>query len=227
MKETILLVEDEMRLARWTQTYIERAGYGCLWASSGRDALCMARAEKPDLIVLDLMLPEVDGWTVCKKIREQSSVPIIMLTAKVAEQDIINGLKIGADDYVTKPFNPHELIARIEANLRRVTGRVGPGNILFAGPLKIDLGTMQCFVNCEPVTLTAAQFRLLEYFVRHPHQTLSREQIINDVFGADHDSFSRSIDVHIRRLRTRVEKDPSHPVLLQTVFGIGYRFCPE
>lgn len=227
MNETILLVEDEMRLARWTQTYIERAGYVCLWVTNGRDALHMARSHKPHLIVLDIMLPEVDGWAVCKQIRKQSSVPIIMLTAKIAEQDIIDGLKMGADDYVTKPFNPHELIARIEANLRRASGHVGPQHRLTCGWITLDLNTRQCFVQERLVSLTMAQFNLLEYFLRHPGYTLSRDQIINDVFGAEHDSYSRSIDVHIRRLRTKIEKDPSNPQYLQTVFGVGYRFCPE
>ncbi len=227
MAETVLLVEDELRIARWTQMYIERAGYTCLWASNGKEALHLARREHPDLIVLDLMLPEIDGWTVCQRIREESDVPIIMLTAKVAEQDIIKGLKLGADDYVTKPFRPAELVARIEANLRRKNGTIGPVNHLSVGPMTLDLDSRQCDLNGELISLTARQFDLLTFFMRHPRQVLSREQIIDNVFGADFDSYERAIDIHIRRLRTKIEVDPSNPQLIQTVFGAGYRFCPE
>lgn len=227
MVETILLVEDEMRIARWTQTYIEKAGYGCIWASNGKDALHMARREQPDLIVLDLMLPEIDGWTVCEHLREESDVPIIMLTAKVSEKDVIQGLRLGADDYVKKPFSPDELIARIEATLRRANGKAGPDNRLIVGNLTLDLHTRQCFLRDQPVGLTNRQFELLQFFMLHPQQVLSREQLIENVFGAEFDSYERAIDIHIRRLRTKIEHDPSNPTLIQTVFGVGYRFCPE
>jgi two-component system alkaline phosphatase synthesis response regulator PhoP len=227
MAETILLVEDEMRIARWTQTYIEKAGYGCIWASNGKDALHLARCEQPDLIVLDLMLPEVDGWTVCEHLRQESDVPIIMLTAKVAEHDVIHGLKLGADDYVKKPFSPDELIARIEATLRRANGKVSVGNRLVVGTLTLDLESRECFLRDERISLTNRQFELLRFFMLHPQQVLSREQLIINVFGEEYDSFERAIDIHIRRLRTKIEHDPSNPTLIQTVFGVGYRYCPE
>jgi DNA-binding response OmpR family regulator len=228
MAERVLLVEDEMRIARWAQAYIEKAGYSCLWASNGEDALHLARREHPDLIVLDLMLPGVDGWTVCRELRKESDVPIVMLTARVAEQDIVNGLKMGADDYITKPFQPGELVARIEATLRRAKGKfLSAGNRLVAGPFTLDLETRQCYLESRPVTLTVRQFELLAFFMRHPRQVLSREQLIDHVFGDDFASDERAIDIHIRRLRIKVEPDPSAPRYIQTVFGMGYRFNPE
>lgn len=227
MAEKILIVEDETRIARWTQTYLENAGYECLLADNGRDALYLARHENPDLIVLDLMIPEMDGWSVCKILRQESDIPIIMVTAKTLEADIINGLKLGADDYVTKPFSPAELVARIEAALRRAKGRLLPNQTVKAGSIELELNSRLCRVNGKIVSLTASQFDLLHFFMQHPRQVLSREQIINNVFGADFDSFDRAVDIHIRRLRTRIEPDPANPQYIQTVFGAGYRFCPD
>ncbi len=227
MPEKILIVEDEARIARWTQTYVENAGYECLVAYNGRDALYLARHEKPDLVVLDLMIPEMDGWTLCKILRQESDIPIIMVTAKTLESDIINGLKIGADDYVTKPFSPAELVARIEAALRRAKGRLQPTHTVKVGDIELDLSARLCHVNGKMITLTTSQFELLHFFLQHPNQVLSREQIIANVFGLDFDSFDRAVDIHIRRLRTRIEPDPSNPTYIQTVFGAGYRFCPD
>lgn len=227
MPEKILIVEDEARIARWTQTYVENAGYECLVAYNGRDALYLARHEKPDLVVLDLMIPEMDGWTVCKILRQESDIPIIMVTAKTLESDIIKGLKIGADDYVTKPFSPAELVARIEAALRRAKGRLQPTHTVKVGDIELDLSARLCRVNGKMITLTTSQFELLHFFLQHPNQVLSREQIIANVFGLDFDSFDRAVDIHIRRLRTRIEPDPSNPIYIQTVFGAGYRFCPD
>lgn len=224
MKQKILVVEDEARIAQWVQTYVENAGYTCIVTHNGREAIDLARSETPDLIVLDLMLPEVDGWTVCETIRNESEVPIIMLTARGAENDIIHGLKIGADDYLTKPFSPAELVARIEANLRRSSGKTeGP---MTSGDIALDPRTRECHVAGQPVTLTANQFDLLAFFMQHPHQVFSREQLIDGVFGIDYDSYERAIDIHIRRLRTKIERDPSNPQYIQTVFGAGYRFTP-
>lgn len=227
MTERILIVEDETRIAHWTKTYVENAGYECLMADNGRDALYLARHEQPDLIVLDLMIPEMDGWTICKILRQESDVPIIMVTAKITETDIISGLKMGADDYVTKPFSPAELLARIEATLRRAKGRLHANDMLKEGNIELDMAARQCRINGKIVDLTTSQFDLLTFFMQHPNQVLSREQIIDNVFGLDFDSFDRAIDIHIRRLRTRIEPDPSNPRYIQTVFGAGYRFCPE
>lgn len=225
MKLKILVVEDEKRIAHWVQTYVQNAGYACVVTDNGRDAIDLARSEAPDLIVLDLMLPEIDGWAVCETIRQESDVPIIMLTARGAEHDIIHGLKIGADDYLTKPFSPAELVARIEANLRRTSGK--SEEPLKTGSLALNPKTRECHVAGEPVTLTANQFDLLAFFMQHPNQVFSREQLIDNVFGIDYDSYERAIDIHIRRLRTKIEQDPSNPQYVQTVFGAGYRFHPD
>lgn len=227
MKEKILIAEDETRIAQWIKTYAEREGYTCVVAHDGRTALDLARHEQPDLVVLDIMLPGIDGYRVCEILREETNIPIIMLTARIAEQDIIQGLKLGADDYVTKPFSPAELMARIEANLRR-TGHKHPSEQrLSAGPFALNLDSRECTLNNQPITLTANQFDMLAFFIQHPRQVLSRDQLIEHVFGLDYDSDERAIDIHIRRLRTRIEADPSKPRYLQTVFGAGYRFCPE
>ncbi len=227
MTEKILIVEDETRIAHWTKTYVENAGFVCLMTDNGRDALHLARREKPDLIVLDLMIPEIDGWTVCKTLRAESDVPIIMVTAKVTEHDIINGLKLGADDYLTKPFRPAELVARIEATLRRSKGRLQTDHLLRLAEIELDTLARHCRINGSLIELTTSQFDLLAFFMQHPNQVLSRDQIIDHVFGQDFDSFDRAIDIHIRRLRTRIEPDPSNPRYIQTVFGAGYRFCPH
>jgi len=227
MNETLLIVEDEARIAQWVKTYAEHEGYRCLMADNGRDALVIARQEAPDLVVLDLMLPEIDGWTVCEELRRTSDVPIIMLTARIAEQDIITGLKLGADDYVKKPFSPAELLARIEANLRRVSPKTPKEGVLSAGGVRLELNTRQCFVENQAVRLTANQFDLLAFLMQHPRQVFSREQLIEHVFGMDYDSYERAIDIHIRRLRTKIEQDPAAPFYIQTVFGAGYKFCPE
>jgi DNA-binding response OmpR family regulator len=226
MTKTILLVEDEAKIAHWVQTYVQKAGYACTWVDNGADALLVARDEHPDLVVLDLMLPEIDGWEVCRRLRESSDVPIIMLTARIAGDDIINGLKMGADDYVTKPFNPAELLARIEANLRRAEGRVAGDGHLAAGPLTLDPDGRQCWLEGEAISLTSHQFNLLEFFMRHPNQVFSREQLIEHVFGLDYDGYARAVDVHISRLRGKIERDPADPALIVTVFGAGYKFVP-
>jgi DNA-binding response OmpR family regulator len=227
MKEKILIAEDETRIAQWIKTYAEREGYNCTMVHNGRDAVEMVRKEQPDLLLLDIMLPGIDGWRVCEILREESDIPIIMLTARITEQDIIHGLKLGADDYVTKPFSPAELMARIEANLRRVNNRHPSEQRISAGPFILEMDTRQCLLNGDPISLTANQFNLLTFFMQHPRQVLTREQLIDNVFGLDYDSYERAIDIHIRRLRTRIESDPSKPRYLQTVFGTGYRFCPD
>jgi DNA-binding response OmpR family regulator len=220
---TVLLIEDEMRIARWTQTYIENAGYTCLWASNGTDGLHMALRESPDLVILDIMLPGMDGWEVCKRIRERSDVPIIMLTARITDTDTVRGLDIGADDYMTKPFNPLELIARIRANIRRAEGKITPDQTLTAGPIRLDLVGNRCWVGGQPVRLTAQQFDLLAYFMQHPGQVLTRRQLIDNAFGPDYVGYERAVDIHISRLRTRLAAASPGDALIETVFGVGYR----
>jgi two-component system response regulator MtrA len=221
--DTILVVEDEPRTAQWTKTYIERAGYRCLVTDNGIDALRIAQQENPDLIVLDLMLPELDGWEVCQQLRRHSSVPIIMVTARVTDQDIIEGLRMGADDYVKKPTNLNELVARIEANLRRSQGQLGVDDCLQVGMLRFDLKKRLVYREEKPISLSARQFDLLLFLARHPKQVFTRDQLIENVFGNRYDSYDRAIDVQIRRLRKRLEEDPSNPMLIESVYGVGYR----
>lgn len=222
-QSTILLVEDEMRIARWLETFIEKEGYEFLWAANGADGLRMALREKPDLVILDINLPEMNGWEVCEKIREKSDVPIIMVTARIGEDDIIKGLQLGADDYVTKPFKPPVLMARITANLRRAQGEVGPADLLTQGTITVDLSAKEVRIDDKIVAITIQQFELLVFFMRHPNQVFSREQLIDRVFGMDYDSYERAIDIHISRLRGRL-KDVGQDGVIQTVYGAGYKF---
>jgi DNA-binding response OmpR family regulator len=226
MAAKLLIIEDESRIAQWVRAYGEREGHQCFLAADGQSGLDMFFQLGPDLVILDLMLPKIDGLQVCQAIREHSEVPIIMLTARLAEPDIIQGLKSGADDYVTKPFSPAELMARVEAQLRRQKGKAAAQSRLERGEIVLDILARQCFVRGEGVSLTAHQFDLLAFLMQHPQQVFSRDQLIQRVFGFDYDSDERAIDIHIRRLRTKIEPDPSQPRYIQTVFGAGYRFDP-
>ncbi|GAB1422600.1 response regulator transcription factor [Anaerolineales bacterium] len=227
MAQTILVIEDEMRIARWIQTYLEKDHYKTLIANNGRDGLLMALRQNPDLVVLDIMLPEMDGWEVCRRIRQESDVPIIMVTARITDEDVIRGLELGADDYIKKPFNPLELLARIKANLKRASGQMGPAqHILRAGDLEMDPQAKAVHLDGQELNLTAQQFDLLEHFMRHPYQVFSREQLIESVFGFDYSGFERAIDVHISRLRGKI-KIEGQESMIQTVFGLGYKLVPE
>ncbi len=226
MTRTVLIVEDEKRIAHWVRTYLEKAGFHTLVAYDGPTGLHMARRERPDLIVLDLMLPGMDGVDVCQALRRDSDVPIIMLTARGRESERIHGLQIGADDYVTKPFSPDELVARVEATLRRAMGSVRTAEVLRAGDIYLDTEAHICKVKDAEVHLSRTQFALLETLMTHSGQALSREQLVNRAMGETFDGFDRAIDVQIRRLRQKVEADPSNPRHIVTVYGIGYKFEP-
>jgi DNA-binding response OmpR family regulator len=196
-------------------------------AYDGREALKLAQNKQPDLIVLDLMLPGIDGLEVCRILRQESQVPIIMLTAKTTEQDKITGLDIGADDYLTKPFSPGELLARIRAVLRRVKVEgEAPEKIAF-GKLKIDFSRHEVLVGGRAVNLTPTEFRLLEVMVRDPGRVFTRLQLIHAALGYDFEGFERTIDVHIKNLRKKMEPDPRNPRYIKTIFGVGYKFDPE
>ena len=221
MNTTILIVEDEKRIATWLQRYFERDGFQTLVANDGHTGLQMAQEETPDLIVLDLMLPGIDGVEICRRLRTESDVPIIMLTARGAQQDRINGLDIGADDYIVKPFDPKEVIARAKAVLRRVKGTVKP--TLRVGDFELKTQAHQILLNGRPLNLSQQQFAILATFIRHPNQVMTREQIIEKAMG-DFDGFDRAIDTHIRRIRKQVEPDPRQPRYIHTVYGAGYRF---
>lgn len=225
MAQTILVVDDEPRIVKLVRDYLERAGFGVLTAHDGKTALQMARREQPDLIVLDLMLPGMDGLDVCRQLRQESAVPIIMLTARVEEVDRIVGLELGADDYVTKPFSPREIVARVRATLRRVSGEIGAPTIIRAGDLELDTATMMASIAGEAVELTATEFQLLATLARQPGRIFSREQLLEAVHGVAFDGYDRSIDSHIKNLRRAIEPDSHNPRYIQTVYGMGYRFC--
>ena len=223
MAETILVVDDEARIVKLVRDYLERAGFDVLTAGDGETALTLARVEQPDLIVLDLMLPGVDGLDVCRRLRRESSVPIIMLTARVEEADRIVGLELGADDYVTKPFSPGELVARVRATLRRVHGEMGPATVIRTGDLELDTAALTVTVAGEPVDLTPTEFHLLATLARQPGRIFSREQLLEAVHGVVFDGYDRSVDSHIKNLRRKIEPDARQPRYIQTVYGVGYK----
>jgi DNA-binding response OmpR family regulator len=224
MTHTILVVDDEARIAKLVRDYLERAGFGVLTARDGEMALTLARREQPDLIILDLMLPGVDGLDVCRRLRQESGVPIIMLTARVEEADRVVGLELGADDYVTKPFSPRELVARVRATLRRAQGQVGPTAVIRAGDLELDTAALTATVAGEPVDLTPTEFYLLATLARQPGRIFSREQLLEAVHGVAFEGYDRSIDSHVKNIRRKIETDPHRPRYIQTVYGVGYRF---
>ena len=220
---TVLIVEDEPRIAHWLKVHFERAGFSAEVAGDGRSGLALARSRRPHLIVLDLMLPRLDGMQVCRVLRRESSVPIIMLTARESHADRVAGLDAGADDYVVKPFDPDEVVARAKAVLRRVDESVQP--VLTCGAITIDDTTRRATVGERPVNLSPAQFALLSAFMRHPNQVLTREQLIALAFDDDFDAYDRAIDNHVLRLRKLIASNGKQPI--RTVYGCGYRFVPE
>lgn len=222
----ILLVDDEVTLLKGLKLSLEREGFVILTAESGKQALQIVDAEQPDLVVLDLMLPEVDGFEVCKAIRQSSTVPIIMLTARGEDIDKILGLEIGADDYLTKPFNTRELIARIRAHLRRVNW----GNLsqeeahINVGELHIDVPKRRVEVGEEYVELTAKEFDILLTLATNPGRVYTRENLLEIIWGYKYFGDVRNVDVHVRRLREKIERDPAHPAYVLTRWGVGYYF---
>jgi DNA-binding response OmpR family regulator len=228
MQELILVVDDEPKVVKLARDYLEKSGFRVISAGDGLTALNAARREKPDLIVLDLMLPGMDGWEVCRALRRESDVPIIMLTARVEESDQIVGLELGADDYITKPFSPRALVARVRSVLRRAQGAVKAPPVLRLGGLEIHLDQHRVLLDGTPLHLTPNEFKLLVVLAQHPGQILSREQLLDDLHGAAVSSFDRSVDSHIKNLRKKLESDPSQLHFIETVYGVGYRFIdPE
>jgi two-component system alkaline phosphatase synthesis response regulator PhoP len=227
MNEVILVVDDEPKIVKQARDYLERSGFRVVTAGDGKTALAQARHERPDLVVLDLNLPEMDGLDVCRALRRESDVPIIMLTARVEETDRLIGLELGADDYITKPFSPRELVARVRAVLRRVRGGVHQPGLIRAGDLEIDLHGHRVTRAGEPVRLTRTEFNLLAVLAQHPGQTFSRVQLLDRLHGVAYDGYDRSVDAHIKNLRRKLETDPVEPRYVLTVYGIGYRFTDE
>jgi DNA-binding response OmpR family regulator len=224
MKKTVLVVDDDEDLVDLLKEYLEKDGYKVLTAYDGNAALNLFRLRDVDLIVLDLMLPKVDGLNVCRSIRGESQVPIIMLTAKTEEEDRIKGLDLGADDYVTKPFSPGELLARIRAVLRR-TAEEEPKE-LGHGDLFLNLETRQVLVDNEPVDLTPTEFKILATMVKQTRRVFSRPDLIHSALGYGYEGFERTIDVHIKNIRKKLEPDPEDPTYIKTVHGVGYKFDP-
>ena len=223
MSGTVLIIEDDKRIANWVKVYFERAGFSAEVAHDGEAGLDLARFLDPDLIILDLMLPRLDGVDVCRILRRDSDVPIIMLTAREAHVERIIGLNSGADDYIVKPFDPEEVIARAEAVLRRVRGKTQ--QILARNNITLNETTKSVTVDEEAVDLSQAQIALLSTFMRHPNQVLTRDQLISLTFSHGFQGFDRAIDSQIARLRKQINRDGRQPI--QTVYGAGYKFVVE
>jgi len=219
----VLIVDDDIKTVELVKLYLTRDGYQVLTAYDGIEALRLARESRPELIVLDLMLPDIDGLEVCRILRHESDVPIIMLTARSTDQDKLTGLGLGADDYVTKPFSPKELAARVQAVLRRLPRERGPEEIKI-GELSMNFTKHEAWFAGKLLDLTSVEFKLLGVLAREPGRVCSRTSLIEEALGYDFEGFDRTIDVHILNLRRKLELDPSHPKYIKTVYGVGYKF---
>lgn len=228
MGKRILVIDDEARLVHLVRGYLEQDGYEVATAGDGREGLLVAREFGPDLIVLDLMMPDVDGWEFLRLLRRERDTPVIMLTARVDASDRIAGLEMGADDYLTKPFSPRELMARVRAVLRRA--QPAPEAVaapLRAGELELDLESHAVRSGGRSLDLTPMEFDLLATLMRNPGRAFSRLELLERTQGFAYDGYERTIDVHIKNLRKKIEADPAHPLYVLTVFGVGYRFNPD
>ncbi len=225
MGRTVLVVDDDKKIVDLVSLYLHKEGYSVLSANNGLDALELALAEQPDLVVLDLLLPEMDGMQVCHALRAESRVPIIMLTARSTDEDKLLGLDLGADDYVTKPFNPRELVARVRAVLRRAVGGEGelPPDVCY-GQLTVSFIRHEVLLGSRPVSLTPTEFRVLEALAREPGRAFSRAELLDRAFGHDYEGIERTVDVHVMNLRRKIEPEPGNPRYIGTVPGVGYRF---
>jgi len=222
----VLVVDDDRKTVEFVKLYLKRDGYRVLTAYDGVEALRLARENRPDLIVLDLMLPGLDGIEVCRVLREESDVPVIMLTARTADEDKLTGLGVGADDYVTKPFSPRELAARVRAVLRRLPGERDPAEIRH-GELTMNFLKHEATLTSRPLNLTPTEFKLLGVFVKEPGRVFSRSQLVEEALGYDFEGFDRTIDVHILNLRRKLEPDADNPKYIKAVYGAGYKFVGD
>jgi DNA-binding response OmpR family regulator len=226
--ETILIVDDEPTIVEVVGLYLQREGFRVVTAADGATALSMVEQQRPDLIVLDLMLPGLSGFDVTRRLRAGGALPIIMLTARGEEADRIVGLELGADDYVTKPFSARELVARVKAVLRRTHPDLAPAEpaastVLAIGGLRMDSASRSVTLDGQPINLTVREFDLLQFLMRNPGQVFTREQLLDNVWGYTFASDMGTVTVHIRRLREKIERDPANPVFLQTIWGVGYK----
>jgi len=223
--ETILLVDDEVKIVKTVRAYLENAGFRVVTAGDGQAALTAYRHEKPALVILDLGLPGMDGLDVARALRKDSNVPLIMLTARVDEADRLIGLELGADDYVTKPFSPREVVARVRAVLRRAGAEREPAAPpIVAGEVTIDPERRQVTVAGRPIELTPTEFDLLVVLARHPGRVFTRLELLDRVQGYAFEGYERTVDAHVKNLRQKIEPDPRQPRYLLTVFGVGYKF---
>jgi DNA-binding response OmpR family regulator len=227
MSKTILVVDDEPEIVRFVRAYLEDAGYRVVIAGDGQEALFVARHEKPDLVILDLMMPGMDGWDFIRRYREERDTPIVVLTARVEESDQVLGLELGADDYVTKPFSPRALVARVRAVLRRAQGEPTPAAVLRGGDVVLDRETRTVTLGGDPVDLTPTEFDLLEVLMAAPGRVFTRAKLLDRALGSEADVFERTVDAHVKNLRRKVEPDPSNPRYVVTVRGAGYKFSGD
>jgi two-component system alkaline phosphatase synthesis response regulator PhoP len=227
VQPVILLVDDEPRIARIARDYLEYAGYAVVTAGDGKEALDLARARPPSLVVLDLNLPGIDGLQVARLLRRDGDIPIIMLTARVEESDRLAGLDLGADDYITKPFSPRELVARVKAVLRRAASEPADGDVLRRGDLTIEAARLKVTRGTTPIDITPAEFQLLLALARQPGRILTRSQLLAAIGGESNDVFDRAIDTHVKNIRRKLEPDPRDPQYILTVYGMGYKFRDE
>jgi len=223
--KTILVVDDESQIVQLVRDYLEHGGFKVLTAADGQTALRIASTQHPDLVILDLGLPGIDGLDVTRSLRRNGAVPIIMLTARTDESDKLVGLELGADDYLTKPFSPKERVARVRSVLRRSEAAQAPGDVIRVGEIELNVPSMRLTIDGKAVELTQTEFQLLATMARQPGRVFSRAQLLNAVHGVAFDSYERAIDAHVKNLRRKIEPDPHSPRYLLTVFGVGYRFA--
>jgi len=227
MSKTILIADDEERLVSLVRAYLDQDGYQVVTARDGREALFVARQARPDLIILDLMMPEMDGYEFLRLHRQEQNTPIILLTARVEESDRILGLELGADDYVTKPFSPRELVARVRAVLRRSGQSEPPAAVFQAGDITLDREAHLVTIGGSPVDLTPSEFDLLSTLLATPGRAFSRLELLDRIQGTAYEGYERTVDVHVKNLRAKIEEDPHNPRYIETVYGVGYRFAVE
>ncbi len=227
MAKTILIVDDKLNVRIFLKDLLGEQGFRVVTASNGREALFVARHEKPDLILLDIMMPEMDGYEFIQHYRKEGDTPIILLTAVLEESDKVLGLELGADDYITKPFGPRELIARTHAVLRRTGKESNVAEVLRVGGIMLDRGAYRVFVDEREVSLTRSEFALLEFLLSSPGRAFSRAELLEYLKGGSPEGVERTVDVHIRNLRSKIEPDANEPLYIETVFGVGYRFRSE
>ncbi|HEX9267328.1 MAG TPA: response regulator transcription factor [Candidatus Limnocylindria bacterium] len=223
--KTVMVVDDEPKIVQLARDYLEHAGFAVVVAYDGKAALATARAEKPDLVVLDLGLPELDGLDVARRLRGESNVPIVMLTGRSEESDKLVGLELGADDYVTKPFSPKELVARVRAVLRRSERPRSETEIVRVGDITLDVPRMRTTIADRAVDLTPTEFQLVATMAREPGRVFTRAQLLDAVHGVAFESYERAIDAHVKNIRHKLEPDPASPRYVLTVYGVGYRFA--